>query len=85
MTFPVTRQKDYRHVSPFGGNEVLECSLVTGKSLAETAETPRKSFAVHPMGETGKSLAEIAEIPGEYFARETVRSFTVSRRGAGSG
>jgi len=62
MTFPVTRQKDYRHVSPFGGNEVLECSLVTGKSLAEIAETP-----------------------GEYFARETVRSFTVSRRGAGSG
>jgi hypothetical protein len=82
MTFPVTRQKDYRHVSPFGGNEVLECSLVIGKSLAETAETPR---AVHPMGEIGKSLAEIAEIPGEYFARETVRSFTVSLRGAGSG
>jgi|HubBroStandDraft_3_1064219.scaffolds.fasta_scaffold145153_1 hypothetical protein len=82
MTFPVTRQKDYRHVSPFGGNEVLECSLVTGKSLAETAETPR---AVHPMDEIGKSLAEIAEIPGEYFARETVSSFTVSLRGAGSG
>src|SRR5216684_6893392 len=37
------------------GNEVLKCSPVTGKSLAETAETPCK-----------------------YFAREFVRSFTVS-------
>src|SRR5260370_41975426 len=36
-------------------NEVLEASRVTGRSLAETAETPCK-----------------------YFARETVRSFTVS-------
>src|SRR5216683_5747795 len=41
------------------GNEVLECSPVTGKSLAETAD-----------------------IPCKYFARETVRSFTVSLWGA---
>src|SRR5229473_8640049 len=41
------------------GNEVLKCSPVTGKSLAETAETPCK-----------------------YFAREFVRSFTVSLWGA---
>ena len=37
------------------GNEVLEGSRVTGKTLAE-----------------------IADIPCKYFARETVRSFTVS-------
>src|SRR6202163_748926 len=40
------------------GNEVLECSRVTGKTLAE-----------------------IADIPCKYFARETVRSFTVSPTG----
>src|SRR5882724_3730486 len=31
---------------------------------------------------TGKSLAETAETPCKYFARETVRSFTVSLWGA---
>src|SRR5258708_12120098 len=31
---------------------------------------------------TGKSLAETADIPCKYFARETVRSFTVSLWGA---
>jgi hypothetical protein len=41
------------------GNEVLACSRVTGKTLAE-----------------------IADIPCKYFARETVRSFTVSLWGA---
>jgi hypothetical protein len=42
------------------GNEVLEGSRVTGKSLAETAETPCKYFAVHPMGETVKLRAAVS-------------------------
>ena len=53
------RSKRVAENAGIDGNEVLECSRVTGKSLAETAETPCK-----------------------YFARETVRSFTVSLWGA---
>src|ERR1700736_2014893 len=49
------RSKRVAENAGIDGNEVLECSRVTGKSLAE-----------------------IAEIPCKYFARETVRSFTVS-------
>src|SRR5260370_4189917 len=56
------------------------------KRLAEIAENAgidgNEVLKCTPMAEIGKSLAEIAEIPCKYFARETVRSFTVSLWGA---
>src|SRR5258708_1224838 len=53
------QSKRVAEIAEIDGNEVLACSPVTGKSLAE-----------------------IANIPCKYFARETVRSFTVSLWGA---
>src|SRR5580704_10236620 len=53
------------------------------KRLAEIAENAgidgNEVWECSPV--IGKSLAEIADIPCKYFARETVRSFTVSHWG----
>src|SRR5216684_8604595 len=44
-----------------------------------------RGFGVHGVAETGKSLAETADTPCKNFARETVRSFTVSLSGSTQG
>src|ERR1700730_18065276 len=46
------------------------------KRVAEIAENAETGCGLHPV--IGKSLAETADTPCKYFARETVRSFTVS-------
>ena len=55
------------------------------KRVAEIAENAgidgNEVFGVHTLAEIGKSLAETAETPCKNFARETVRSFTVSLSG----
>ena len=61
------------------------------KPLAEIAENAEidgnegLQRGVHPVAENGKSLAETAETPCKNFAREAVRSFTVSLSGSTQG